>query len=180
MNKKRVYYLVPIILFVVLVGFLVVGLRLNPRDVPSPLIGKPAPEFSLPSLADANKKISSKDFLGEPWLFNVWATWCVSCREEHPTLVEFSRQTGVKIIGLDWKDDSIKAREWLTVLGDPYSAVAVDVSGDTAIDWGVYGAPETYVVDKHGVIRHKQTGPVTPEIIQTQIIPLLQQLEQES
>ncbi len=173
-------FLIPLVLFLVMVGFLYVGLNLNPREVPSPLIGKPAPAFSLPSLDDPSRTVSPADFKGQVWLMNVWATWCVSCRAEHETLVRLAKQNVVPIVGLNYKDDNEAAKKWLATLGNPYQVTAVDADGRIAIDWGVYGAPETYVIDKQGRIRHKHIGPVTPAALTQQILPLVEKLRQEA
>ena len=169
-------FLIPLLLFAVIAVFLALGLKLDPREVPSPLIGKPAPGFSLPSLDDPQKMISNEDFKGKTWLFNVWATWCVSCRAEHETLVSLNNQTDVPIVGLDWKDETAAAHNGLQALGNPYEAVAFDSTGRTAIDWGVYGAPETYVIDPQGIIRYKHTGPLSDGILINKILPLLKEL----
>jgi len=169
-------FLVPLLLFGVIAIFLALGLKLDPREVPSPLIGKPAPGFSLPSLGDPQKMVSNEDFKDKIWLFNVWATWCVSCRAEHETLVNLNKQIDVPIVGLDWKDETAAAQQWLQSLGNPYEAIAFDASGRTAIDWGVYGAPETYVIDQQGIIRYKHTGPLTDEILRDKILPLIKEL----
>jgi len=170
-------FLVPLAIFVVLVGFLAVGLRLNPREVPSPLIDKPAPQFTLPELVDPQRTFSQKDMLGKVWLLNVWASWCVSCREEHPVLVEFSKRKIVPVYGLNYKDDRKDALAWLARLGDPYTMSIMDRDGRIGIDYGVYGVPETYVIDKQGVIRYKQIGPVTPEVLEAKILPLVKKLQ---
>ena len=169
-------FLVPLLLFGVITVFLALGLKLDPREVPSPLIGKSAPGFSLPSLDDPQKMVSNEDFKGQVWIFNVWATWCVSCRAEHETLVNLNNQIDVPIVGLDWKDETAAAQQWLQSLGNPYEAVAFDASGRTAIDWGVYGAPETYVIDQQGIIRYKHTGPLDDEILRDKILPLVKEL----
>ncbi len=169
-------FLVPLLLFGVIAIFLALGLKLDPREVPSPLIGKSAPGFSLPSLNDPQKMVSNEDFKDQVWLFNVWATWCVSCRAEHATLVNLNKQIDVPIVGLDWKDETAAAQQWLRSLGNPYEAVAFDSTGRTAIDWGVYGAPETYLIDQQGIIRYKYTGPLTDQIIRDKIIPLIKEL----
>jgi len=169
-------FLVPLLLFGVIAVFLALGLKLDPREVPSPLIGKSAPGFSLPSLDDPQKMVSNEDFKGQVWIFNVWATWCVSCRAEHETLVNLNNQIDVPIVGLDWKDETAAAQQWLQSLGNPYEAVAFDASGRTAIDWGVYGAPETYVIDQQGIIRYKHTGPLDDEILRDKILPLVKEL----
>ena len=170
-------FLVPLGIFVVMVGFLAVGLRLNPREVPSPLINKPAPPFTLPELVDPQRTFSQKDMLGKVWMLNVWASWCVSCREEHPVLVAFSRRNIVPVYGLNYKDDRKDALAWLARLGDPYTMSIMDRDGRIGIDYGVYGVPETYVIDKQGVIRYKQIGPVTPEVLEAKILPLVKKLQ---
>jgi cytochrome c biogenesis protein CcmG/thiol:disulfide interchange protein DsbE len=170
-------FLLPLAAFVILVGFLVVGLGLNPRQVPSPLIGKPAPEFQLQQLHASDKTLTSKDNLGKVWLLNVWASWCVSCREEHPLLVELAKSGIVPVYGLNYKDQREDALRWLKQFGDPYTVSIVDPEGRTGIDYGVYGVPETYVIDKNGVIRYKQIGPVTVDALQTKILPLIKELQ---
>ena len=170
-------FLLPLGIFIVLVGFLAVGLRLNPREVPSPLINKPAPPFTLPELTDPQRTFSQKDMLGKVWLLNVWASWCVSCREEHPVLVEFSKRDIVPVYGLNYKDERKDALAWLAKLGNPYTMSIMDRDGRIGIDYGVYGVPETYVIDKQGVIRYKQIGPVTPEILDAKIVPLVKKLQ---
>jgi cytochrome c biogenesis protein CcmG/thiol:disulfide interchange protein DsbE len=170
-------FLLPLVVFVGLVGFLLVGLGLNPRQVPSPLVGKPAPEFQLQQLHEPEKTLTSKENLGKVWLLNVWASWCVSCREEHPVLVELSKSGIVPVYGLNYKDQRDDALRWLQQFGDPYAVSAVDPEGRTGIDFGVYGVPETYVIDKNGVIRYKQIGPVTVEALQNKILPLVRELQ---
>lgn len=172
--------LLPLLAFVILVIFLAIGLTRDPKKIPSPLIGKAAPAFRLPTVADANQFVSNEDFMGKVVIFNVWASWCVACREEHPLLVEFSRSQTTPIYGLNYKDERADAIRWLKAFGNPYLVSAHDLSGTVGIDWGVYGVPETFIVDKKGVIRFKQIGPVTPEIINQDIIPLIARLEQES
>ncbi|CAI8948929.1 DsbE family thiol:disulfide interchange protein [Methylocaldum szegediense] len=173
-------YLIPLVVFAVMVIFLGIGLTLNPREVPSPFIGKPAPTFNLPQVADANKTLSTDDLKGEVSLVNVWASWCTSCREEHPVLLQLAEQNIVPIYGLNYKDERDNALAWLQRLGDPYTASAFDPEGKTGIDWGVYGVPETFVIDRDGIIRHKQTGPVTPEILEKKLLPLIRQLQNKS
>lgn len=170
-------YLIPLAVFAVMVIFLGIGLTLNPREVPSPFIGKPAPTFNLPQVADAGKTLSTDDLKGQISLVNVWASWCTSCREEHPVLLQLAKQNIVPIYGLNYKDERDNALAWLQRLGDPYTASAFDPEGKTGIDWGVYGVPETFVVDRDGIIRHKQTGPVTPEILEKKLLPLIRQLQ---
>jgi cytochrome c biogenesis protein CcmG/thiol:disulfide interchange protein DsbE len=171
-------YLIPLAVFIVLVVFLGIGLGLNPREVPSPLIGKPAPVFKLAQLHESGKALGKEDMLGQVWLLNVWASWCVSCREEHPVLIEFAKRNLVPIYGLNYKDKRDDALAWLRQFGDPYKASIVDADGRVGIDYGVYGVPETFVIDKAGVVRYKQIGPVTPDALKNKILPLLQQLQQ--
>jgi cytochrome c biogenesis protein CcmG/thiol:disulfide interchange protein DsbE len=170
-------FLLPLAVLVVVVGFLGVGLKLNPREVPSPLIGKAAPPFTLPVLHAPGKTVSNTELKGQVWLLNVWASWCVTCREEHPVLVELSKQKIVPIIGLNYKDQSDDARAWLKKFGDPYVMSLVDAKGKIGIDYGVYGVPETYVIDRDGVIRYKKIGPVTPDTVREKILPLVKQLK---
>src|ERR1051325_3689224 len=159
--------------FLALVVLLGVGLQLNPREVPSPLIGKPAPAFQLPLLHEPGKTFSPADMRGRVWMLNVWASWCVSCREEHPVILELSKSGIVPIYGLDYKDQESEAKRWLSQFGNPYKLSAVDAKGQVGIDYGVYGVPETYVIDKRGVIRYKQIGPVTPQVLENKVLPLV-------
>jgi cytochrome c biogenesis protein CcmG/thiol:disulfide interchange protein DsbE len=170
-------FLVPLGLFILLGVFLAIGLNRDPRYVPSPLIGKPAPEFSLPSLQDASYPVSSKELRGQPWVLNVWGTWCGGCRQEHTTLLAIARQKAVPIIGLNWKDDNAAAQDWLRKLGNPYAVVAEDREGRVAIDWGVYGAPETFIIDSQGIVRHKHVGPLTVTVVNEEILPLVAKLQ---
>lgn len=170
-------FLLPLAAFLVLVGFLAVGLNLNPREVPSPLVGKPAPAFDLPQLAAPDKRFATKDMQGKVWLLNVWASWCVSCRQEHPLLVELGKAGIVPIVGLNYKDQRADGLGWLRQHGDPYVLSAFDLDGRVGIDYGVYGVPETYVIDKAGIIRYKQIGPVTPESLEQKILPLVKELD---
>jgi cytochrome c biogenesis protein CcmG/thiol:disulfide interchange protein DsbE len=174
MNKKL---FIPLAIFVVLVGFLFVGLFLNPREVPSPLIGKPAPQFTLNQLHQPGKTLGTPDMKGQVWLLNVWASWCVSCREEHPLLVELGKAKLVPIIGLNYKDEPAAGMKWLAQNGDPYNLSVVDRDGVVGIDFGVYGVPETFVIDKQGTIRYKQIGPITVEALEKKIIPLVRELQ---
>ncbi len=170
-------FILPFVVFVVLAAFLFVGLNLNPREVPSPLIDKPAPAFTLPQLHEPAKQFSTADMKGKVWLLNVWASWCVSCREEHPVLMELARQNIVPIYGLDYKDKNEDAELWLKKGGDPYVLSVSDADGRIGIDYGVYGVPETYVIDKQGVIRYKQIGPVTLQSLNEKILPLVAELQ---
>ena len=189
-------FLWPLIGFVVLVILLAVGLNLNPRDVPSPLVGKPAPIFSLPQVAAPEQTFSPKDMLGKVWLLNVWATWCVSCRQEHPVLVEMAKNKAITLVGLNYKEvsgdgalDSDKltadaemklalerSNAWLNQHGNPYRLSVLDLDGRVGINYGVYGVPETYVIDKAGIIRMKHTGPISPDDFSGKILPLVAEL----
>lgn len=171
----RIALIVGFLLLVLLLG---VGLTLNPRQVPSPLVGKPAPNFELPQLGDASVKFTPAEMRGKVWLLNVWASWCVACRDEHPVLIDFARAGHAPLVGLNYKDPSEDAVRWLKRYGDPYLLSAVDMDGRIGIDYGVYGVPETYVIDRDGVIRYKQIGPVNEAIMQKKIVPLIKALEQ--
>jgi cytochrome c biogenesis protein CcmG/thiol:disulfide interchange protein DsbE len=174
---KALRFLLPLGFFVVLVGFLWVGLSRDPHEVPSPLVDKPAPAFRLAQLDDPGKQLSPADLKGQVWLLNVWASWCVSCRVEHPLLVQLAKANIVPVIGLNYKDTIPLGRAWLADNGDPYKASVVDADGRVGIDWGVYGVPETFVVDKNGVIRYKQIGPITQESLKDKILPLVRELQ---
>ena len=169
---------IPLALFIVLVVFLLVGLRRDPHEVPSPLINKSAPDFQLPQLGKPNATLSAKDMRGKVWLLNFWGTWCIACREEHPLLVEYAKTGVVPIYGVDYKDDRAAAMQWLNEFGNPYALTLFDVDGRTSIDYGVYGAPESYLIDRNGVIRFKQIGPITQDVWDKQIVPLAKQLNQ--
>jgi cytochrome c biogenesis protein CcmG/thiol:disulfide interchange protein DsbE len=173
--KGRLF--IPLVLFVGLGALLGVGLRLKPREVPSPFIDKPAPAFKLPQLSDAKGDFDPAQMKGQVWLLNVWASWCAPCREEHPLLVDAARANAVPVVGLNYKDDPRAADEWLRKLGDPYQAIAVDRDGRVSIDYGVYGVPETFVIDREGVVRLKHVGPLTPDVWQRQVLPLVQRLQ---
>lgn len=166
-------FILPLAVFVALVGFLAVGLQRDPREVPSPLIDKPAPAFRLSLLHEPAREIGREDLLGQVWILNVWASWCVACQSEHPLLVAFARDTGVPVIGLNHKDEPQAARRWLQRHGNPYRMSLLDPQGGFGIDLGVYGVPETYVVDARGVIVHKHVGMLTPEVLRDTIAPLL-------
>lgn len=173
-------YLLPLVAFMILAAFLLVGLTLNPRQVPSPLIDKPAPVFQLNQLHAPDKMMASGDNLGKVWLLNVWASWCVACRDEHPLLVQLANSGVVPIYGLNYKDERTTAIQWLKRYGDPYTISIVDPDGKVGIDYGVYGVPETYVIDKKGIIRHKQIGPVTVDSLQKTILPLILELQKQA
>jgi cytochrome c biogenesis protein CcmG/thiol:disulfide interchange protein DsbE len=191
-------FLIPLLIFIVLVGFLAVGLNLDPHEVPSPLVGKPAPAFEVAQLAEPEKTFSPKQMLGKVWLLNVWSSWCVSCRAEHPLLVAAAQRGGLPpVIGLSYKEvrgdaeidaarlspaeelQLVRARAnaWLAQHGNPYLLSALDVDGRVGINYGVYGVPESYLIDKAGIIRYKQIGPITPEALEQKILPLARELE---
>jgi cytochrome c biogenesis protein CcmG, thiol:disulfide interchange protein DsbE len=173
-------YLIPLALFIVLVVLLAVGLKLDPKHIPSPFIGKPAPTFDLPILHNPQQHIKTADLQGQVWLLNVWASWCVSCRAEHEVVKRFVAMGMAPVYGLNYKDKPEDAKRWLNALGDPYQASLMDISGDVGIDWGVYGVPETFVIDKKGIVRYKQVGPVTNSIIDEKILPLVKELNAEA
>ena len=169
-------YLLPLGIFVALVLLLGVGLSLNPREVPSPLIGKLAPAFQLPQLHRPEQTFAPAELKGKVWILNVWASWCAACREEHPVLTDLARSGLAPVFGLNYKDQREAALAWLKRYGDPYQASVFDADGRVGIDYGVYGVPETYVIDKLGVIRYKRIGPVTPAILKEKIVPLVTEL----
>lgn len=169
-------YLIPLVLFLALVAFLAIGLGRDPREVPSPLINKPAPSFRLVELKDPSRSFSSDELRGKVWMLNVWASWCVACRDEHPMLLELARRNAIPIYGLNYKDKPTDAVSWLNELGDPYVLSVSDLDGRVGIDYGVYGAPETFLIDRDGVIRLKHIGPITPDVWNNKIAPVLAEL----
>lgn len=169
--------LIPLGLFIVLVIFLAIGLTRDPHEIPSPLIGKAAPLFSAPILQTPGQQFSSKDMLGKVWLLNTWASWCVACRQEHPILVEFAKSKTLPVIGLDYKDKDDAGLQWLARLGNPYDLSITDRDGRIGIDFGVYGVPESFLIDKLGIIRYKQIGPITEEALRDKILPLARELQ---
>jgi cytochrome c biogenesis protein CcmG/thiol:disulfide interchange protein DsbE len=178
--KKSLRYLLPLFVFLGIAAFLFRGLGMDPRKVPSPLVDKPAPAFSLPELRNPSRTVSNQDLQGKVSLLNVWATWCVSCRAEHRVLMRLAQQDGVEIYGLNYKDTRGEAMQWLKVYGDPYVANAFDADGRVGIDWGVYGTPETFVIDRSGTVRYKHIGPLTEADVQQTILPLVSKLKAES
>lgn len=172
-----VRYLAPLGLLVVLIAFFWKGLGLNPREVPSPFIGKPAPAFKLAQLHEPDKTFAPEDMLGKVWLLNVWASWCVACRQEHSVLITMARYGEVPLYGLNYKDRPQDAKTWLQRLGNPYDLSVVDFDGKVGIDYGVYGVPETFVIDKLGIIRHKVIGPINQKILQETVMPLVRELQ---
>ena len=175
MARSITSYLFPLGIFLALAALLFYGLRLDPRLVPSPLVGKPAPAFELESLTEPGKSISSDILKGRMSLVNVWASWCPSCRQEHAELVRIARETDVQMIGFNWKDERPAALEMLSRFGNPYVLSVYDPENQVGIDWGVYGAPETFVVDAEGVIRHKRIGPIDRKVWQEEIVPVIEQ-----
>jgi cytochrome c biogenesis protein CcmG/thiol:disulfide interchange protein DsbE len=172
-------FILPLVVFLVLAGFLYKGLHLDPHEVPSPLIDKPAPAFNLPQLQETNKQFSPAEMKGKVWLLNAWSSWCVSCKEEHPVLMDLARQNLVPIYGLDYKDKREDALMQLSRGGNPYVLSVMDREGRTGIDYGVYGVPETYVIDKQGIIRYKQIGPVNYQNLRETILPLVAELQKK-
>lgn len=168
MNNK---FLWPLVVFLMLVAVFVVGLTKDPSRIPSPLVNNPAPEFSLPSLQDSSVMVGSVNYTGQMALVNIWATWCTGCRQEHAFLMQLSREDILPIFGLNWRDNRPDALEWLRTLGDPYFATAFDVDGRVGIDWGAYGAPETFLVDGDGIVIHKHIAPLTREIWERDFLP---------
>ena len=166
----------PLVLFVVLVGFFARGLFLNPREVPSPFIGRTAPAFTLPLVGDANASFSPADMKGKVWMLNVWAPWCVSCRQEHGFLMQLAQTKVIPIVGLNWKDKDREAVSLLARTGSPYVAVPEDLDGRVGIDYGVTGTPETYLIDQAGIVRLKHIGPISPEVWKDKFEPKLKEL----
>ena len=169
----------PLGIFVALLVLLGVGLHLDPREVPSPLINKAAPDFRLPDLKDPSRSIARADLLGKVTLLNVWASWCSVCRDEQPLLVDMARRYHLTLYGLDYKDERADALMWLQRFGDPYLLTGYDADGRTGINYGVYGVPETYVIDRDGIIRYKHIGPLTPEVLEKTILPLVKKLNHD-
>ncbi len=172
---KKAY--IPLGIFAVLVVFLAIGLTRDPREIPSPLIGKPAPDFSAPVLDSTALQLTKQDMLGKVWLLNTWASWCVACREEHPLLVEFAKDKPLPIVGLDYKDKDDAGKMWLTQFGNPFDVSIADRDGRIGINFGVYGVPESFLIDKAGIIRYKQIGPFTTEVLQNKLLPMIRELQ---
>lgn len=168
--------LIPLAVFGVLVAFLAAGLRGNPRELPSALMDRPAPAFRVPTLASPTQSLGPEDLRGQVWVLNVWASWCTACRLEHPVLVDFAKGKTVPVYGLNYKDKREDAQKWLAHFGDPYQQSFFDADGRVGMDLGVYGVPETYVIDRQGMVRFKHTGALTPEVLQQQILPLVRRL----
>lgn len=170
--------LLPLLAFVLLALLLGVGVYMSRRDdrtaIDSPLIGRKAPDFSLPVLGDPTRRIGNRDLLGEPFLLNVWGSWCPNCQVEHPVIAELARSGAVRVVGYNYKDEPADAKRWLAQLGDPYFVNIVDADGRAALDWGIYGAPETFLVDARGIVRWKFVGPLTQDVVEDDIIPTLE------
>ncbi len=166
-------FIVPIGLFAALFAVFFVGLGRDKETLPSPLIGKPAPQFTLPAVEDPSRMVSSQEFAGRPYVVNIWGTWCPGCRQEHDVLLQIAKRNQVPIIGIDWKDDLQAAQQWLSQLGNPYVATAFDPDGRVGIDWGAYGAPETFLVDANGIVVHKYAGPLTIAAWEAEFVPRL-------
>lgn len=180
MKRSHITFLkaaLPLLLFIGFIFLLMSGLGKDPRKIPSPLINKPAPDFTLPTLYNPEKNISKDDLLGQYYLLNVWGSWCPSCRVEHPVIEEIARSGVIPVYGLNWKDEPENAKAWLHQFGNPYTEILVDYEGRTAINFGVYGAPETFVIDQKGIIRHKVVGEITPQIVQNELLPLIRKME---
>jgi len=169
MNSK---FLVPLFIFIAIAALLGLGLTMNPRAIPSTMIDKPAPKFDLPLLMDSSQNFTPADYKGQRWILNVWASWCVSCRVEHPILNELASNNAT-IVGLNYKDEPEKAKQWLAERGNPYQKSPMDMQGLAVIDWGVVAVPETFVIDENGVVVFKHTGPISAEIAKLKILPLL-------
>ena len=169
---------VPLAVFAVLVVFFAIGLTMNPRNIPSPLIGKAVPEFDLPAVKGRKLGLSAANLRGEVSIVNVFASWCLACRDEHPLLMKLAAGGVVPIHGLNYKDKPDDAAKWLDDLGDPYTRAGADISGQVGIEWGVYGVPETFVIDRNGHIAYKHIGPVTPAALSEKLLPLIRQLQQ--
>lgn len=181
MNKK---YFIPLIAFFALVALLLFGLTNDPKLIPSPFVGHPAPDFKLPKLYKPDETISAKEMEGQVWILNIWASWCAPCRDEHKVLSHLISREKVPTIGMNYKDYGTEdygdeALQWLATLGNPFAAVAVDSKGDAGIDWGVVGVPETFVMDKKGIVRYKFTGPIYPSAVDDILIPLIEKLRKE-
>ena len=174
---KALRFVIPVAIFALIAWFLLKGLGKDPRELPSPLVGKAAPAFALPVLDSPGAEWSPEKMRGKVWLLNVWGSWCAACQVEHPLLNELAKAGTVPIVGLAWKDKPENSTAWLAKFGNPYEVVVSDLAGKVAIDYGVYGAPETFLIDKTGVVRHKHVGPLTPEALRDRVLPMVRQLQ---
>lgn len=177
-SRRRLAGYIPLAIFAVMAVFLGIGLTMDPREIPSPLIGKAVPEFTLPPVKGRTLGLATADLRGEVSIVNVFASWCLACRDEHPLLMELSRQRLVPIHGLNYKDKPDDAQKWLDDLGDPYTRTGADIAGRAGIDWGVYGVPETFIIGRDGHIAYKHIGPVTPQVLRDTILPMIARLQQ--
>lgn len=175
-GASRLAFLVPLVVCAVIGVFLYRGLSLNPREVPSPLIGKPAPAFNLPSLHEPDVSLTPATFAGKPWILNVWASWCVACREEHPVVTKLAETVDIPVVGLDYKDEPEDGKAWLQQFGDPYDLSILDLEGSAGLDWGVYGVPETFLIDANGDVQFKHIGPLTEDIVDNKLLLELEKL----
>lgn len=169
----KLKYIAPLIAFLAMSTLLGIGLTLDPKAIPSMLIGKTAPEFDLPVLNNEAIRFKPSDLKGERWILNVWASWCFSCRHEHPILNDLAAQGVVKIVGLNYKDETEKAKQWIKQRGNPYYKMVVDITGSAGIDWGVIAVPETFIIDEGGNVIYKHTGPITRALVAKEMMPLL-------
>lgn len=176
----RLIFLLPLSLFAVVAIYFMAGLKHDPSAIPSMLIDKPAPQFSLPPIEGREVGLSSEDFAGDVVLLNVFGSWCVACQVEHPVLMQIANEGVVPLMGLDWKDKPGDGANWLARLGDPYTRIGDDAAGRVAIDFGVTGAPETFLIDAEGRVRYKQVGPITPELWRDTLKPMIEELENEA
>ena len=174
---RALRFVIPVAIFALIAWFLLKGLGKDPREIPSPLVGKAAPAFALPVLDSPGTEWTPEQMRGKVWLLNVWGSWCAGCKVEHPLLNELAKAGTVPIVGLAWKDKPENSAAWLAKFGNPYEVVVSDLAGRVAIDYGVYGAPETFLIDKAGVVRHKHVGPLTPEALRDRVMPLVRQLQ---
>jgi cytochrome c biogenesis protein CcmG/thiol:disulfide interchange protein DsbE len=175
-RKRSLAFILPLIIFAVIAGLLFNGLWHDPREILSPLIDKPAPDFRVESIEDPARMVDRKDMLGKVWILNAWASWCVACREEHPVLVDFARTRTIPVVGLNYRDTRADGMRWLAQFGNPYATSAYDEAGRVGMDYGVNAVPETFLIDKQGIVRYKHIGPVTPDLIQDTLLPLIQRL----
>ena len=171
--KQRLWVFLPLLLVTIIFIFLQFGLSIDPHRLPSTLLDRPAPEFNLPELSNQRKHFTQNDFKGHYSLLNVWASWCNTCRMEHPVLLDIAMRENIKIYGLNYKDKRELAAQWLQDYGNPYTQSGYDPSGKVAMDWGVYGTPETYLIDPQGIVRYKHIGPMTQAVWKAEFLPLI-------
>ncbi len=177
---KKIKTFLPLMIFCLIALFLWVGLKINPHDIPSPLIDKPFPTFNAPGLQNQSENITENNFIGKITLLNVFATWCYSCRAEHSVLMDINNKFQINIVGLDYKDDRNKAKQWIEEYGNPYQQIIYDPKGKLALNLGVYGTPESYIIDQKGIIRYKQIGPMSPDDWREKVLPVINRLRRIS